>query len=77
MVCPVCAVGGIAYIGSRIFGFPDVVVAFVTGMLATSMAYWGNHIMAKKWKKIKGQLLAINILSGIICLYSLKLIGLW
>ena len=77
MVCPVCAVGGIAYIASRIFGFSDVVVAFVTGMLATSMAYWGNHIMAKKWKKIKGQLLAINILSGIICLYSLKLIGLW
>ena len=77
MVCPVCAVGGIAYIASRIFGFPDVVVAFVTGMLATSMAYWGNHIMAKKWKKRKGQLVAINILSGIICLYSLKLIGLW
>ncbi len=66
MVCPVCAVGGIAYIASRIFRFPDVVVAFMTGMLATSMAYWGNHIMAKKWKKIKGQLLAINILSGII-----------
>ena len=77
MVCPVCAVGGIAYIASRIFGFPDVVVAFMTGMLATSMAYWGNHIMVKKWKKIKGQLLVINILSGIICLYSLKLIGLW
>jgi hypothetical protein len=77
MVCPVCAVGGIVYIASRIFGFPDVVVAFVTGMLATSMAYWGNQIMAKKWKKIKGQLVAINILSGIICLYSLKLIGLW
>ena len=77
MVCPVCAVGGIAYIASRIFGFPDVVVAFVTGMLATSMAYWGNHIISKRWKKIKGQLVAINILSGIICLYSLKLIGLW
>ena len=77
MVCPVCAVGGIAYIASRIFGFPDVVVAFVTGMLATSMAYWGNHIVAKKWKRIKGQLLAINILSGIIFLYSLKLFGFW
>jgi len=75
MVCPVCAVGGIAYIASRIFGFPDV--AFVTGMLATSMAYWGNHIVAKKWKRIKGQLLAINILSGIIFLYSLKLFGFW
>ncbi len=65
MVCPVCAVGGIAYIANRIFGFSDVVVAFAIGMLATSMAYWGNHIMAKKWKKRKGQLVAINILSGI------------
>jgi hypothetical protein len=55
MVCPVCAVGGIAYVASKIFGFPDVVVAFVTGMLVTSMAYWVNHIMAKKWKKRKGQ----------------------
>lgn len=77
MVCPVCAVGGIVYIASRIFGFPDVVVAFVTGMLVTSMAYWVNHIMAKKWKKRKGHVVAINILSEIICLYSLKLIGLW
>ena len=77
MVCPVCVVGGIGFILSRIFGFPDVVVAFVTGMMATSMAYWGNHIVAKRWTKIKGQLVAINILSGIVCLYSLKWIGLW
>ncbi len=77
MVCPVCVVGGIGFILSRIFGFPDVVVAFVTGMMATSMGYWVNHIMAKKWKKRKGQLVAINILSGIVCLYSLKWIGLW
>ena len=77
MVCPVCVVGGIGFILSRIFGFPDVVVAFVIGMMATSMAYWVNHIMAKKWKKRKGQLVAINILSGIVFLYSLKLIGLW
>ena len=76
MVCPVCAVGGIAYIASRIFGFPDVVVAFVTGMLATSW-HIGEIILLKKWKKIKGQLVAMNILSGIICLYSLKLIGFW
>ena len=77
MVCPVCVVGGIGFILSRIFGFPDVVVAFVNGMMATSMAYWGNHIIAKKWKKRRGQLVAINILSGIVCLYSLKWIGLW
>ena len=77
MVCPVCVVGGVGFILSRIFGFPDVVVAFVIGMMATSMAYWVNHLMAKKWKKRKGQLVAINILSGIIFLYSLKLIGLW
>jgi len=77
MVCPVCIVGGIGFILSRIFGFPDVCVAFVVGMLATSMAYWVNHIMSKKWRKIKGQLVALNILSGITFLYSLKLIGLW
>ena len=77
MVCPVCVVGGMGFILSRIFGFPDAVVAFVTGMLSTSMAYWVNHIMTKRWDKIKGQLVAINILSGIVCLYSLKLIGLW
>ncbi len=77
MVCPVCVVGGVGFILSRIFGFPDVVVAFVIGMMATSMAYWVNHIMAKKWKKRKGQLVVINILSGIIFLYSLKFIGLW
>ena len=53
MVCPVCAVGGIAYISSKIFGFPDIVVAFVIGMLATSMAYWVNHIMAKKMEEKK------------------------
>ena len=53
MVCPVCVVGGIGFILSRIFGFPDVIVAFVTGMMATSMAYWVNHIMVKKWKKKK------------------------
>ena len=29
MVCPVCVVGGIGFILSRIFGFPDVIVAFV------------------------------------------------
>jgi hypothetical protein len=77
MVCPVCVVGGIGLILSRIFGFPDSVVAFVTGMLATSTAYWGNHIVTKKWKKRKGQLVALNILSGLVCLYSLKWIGLW
>ena len=77
MVCPVCVVGGVGLILSKVFGLPDVVVAFITGMMATSMAYWGNHIMTKKWKKIKGQLVAINIISGILCLYSLKLVGFW
>ena len=77
MVCPVCVVGGIGFILSRIFGFPDVVVSFVIGMMATSTAYWVNHIMTKRWNKRKGQLVIINILSGIIFLYSLKLIGLW
>ena len=77
MVCPVCVVGGVAYVASNVFGFPDVVVAFITGMLSTSMGYWGNHVIAKKWKKRKGQLVAINILSGILFLYSLKLIGIW
>jgi predicted transporter len=77
MVCPVCVAGGIVFILSRILGLPDVIVVFVTGMLATSTAYWGNHIMAKRWKKRKGQLLVLNILSGIMFLYSLKLIGLW
>ena len=77
VVCPVCVVGGVGLILSKIFGFPDVVVAFITGMLATSMAYWGNHVMIKKWKKVKGQLVVINIISGILCLYSLKLIGVW
>jgi hypothetical protein len=69
--------GGIGFVLSRIFGLPDVIVAFVMGMMATSMAYWGNHIMAKRWEKRKGQLVALNILSGIMFLYSLKLIGLW
>gem|GEM_PF-681858 len=77
MVCPVCVVGGIGFILSRIFGFPDAIVSFVTGMMSTSMAYWVNHIMTKRWKKRKGQLVAINILSGILFLYSLKWIGLW
>jgi uncharacterized protein (DUF983 family) len=77
MVCPVCVVGGLGFILSRIFGFPDVFVAFVVGMLATSMAYWVNHIMGKKWGKKKGQLVVLNILLGITFLYSLKLIGLW
>jgi len=77
MVCPDVCSWGIAYVASKIFGFPDVVVAFVTGMLVTSMAYWVNHIYGEKMEKRKGQVVAINILSGIICLYSLKLIGLW
>jgi len=77
VVCPVCVVGVIGFILSRIFGFPDVVVSFITGMMATSTAYWANHIMAKRWKKRKGQLVAINLFSGIVFLYSLKLIGLW
>jgi hypothetical protein len=77
MVCPVCVVGGIGFILSKIFGFPDAIVAFVNGMLATSMAYWTNHEMAKRWKKRKGQLVVINILFGIVCLYSLKWIGMW
>lgn len=77
MVCPVCVVGGIGFILSRIFGFPDAIVSFVTGMMSTSMAYWVNHIMTKRWKKRKGQLVALNILSGILFLYSLKWIGLW
>ena len=77
MVCPVCVVGGIGFILSRIFGFPDVVVSFVIGMMATSTAYWVNNIMAKRWNKRKGQLVIINIVSGIIFLYSLKFIGLW
>ncbi len=77
MVCPVCVVGGIGFILSRIFGLPDVFVAFVVGMLATSMAYWVDHLMKKRWKKMKGQLVALSILSGILFLYSLKWIGLW
>ncbi len=77
MVCPVCVVGGAGLVLSKIFGFPDIVVAFVNEMLSTSMAYWTNHVMAKRWKKRRGQLVAINILFGIMCLYSLKWIGLW
>jgi hypothetical protein len=77
MVCPVCVVGGIGFILSRIFGFPDAVVSFVTGMMSTSTAYWVNHILTKRWSKRKGQLVVINILSGIMFLYSLKWIGLW
>jgi len=77
MVCPVCVVGGVGYVLCRILGLPEIFVAFVTGMLATSLAYWGNHIMAKRWKKRKGQLVALNVLSGLVGLYSLKLIGLW
>lgn len=77
MVCPVCVVGGIGFILSRIFGLPDVFVAFIVGMLSTSMAYWVNHIMAQRWRKRKGQLVVLNILSGIMFLYSLKWIGLW
>jgi len=77
MVCPVCVVGGAGLILSKVLGLPDIVVAFITGMMATSMAYWGNHIMIKKWKKIRGQLVAINIISGILCLYSLKIFGFW
>ena len=77
MVCPVCVVGGVGLILSRIFGLPYVVVAFITGMLATSTAYWMNHIIAKRWKKINGQLVVLNIVSGIVCLYSLKWMGLW
>jgi hypothetical protein len=77
MVCPVCVVGRVGLILSRILGFPDVVVAFITGMLSTSTAYWMNHIVSKRWQKRTGQLVALNILSGIMCLYSLKWIGLW
>jgi ABC-type iron transport system FetAB permease component len=77
MVCPVCVVGGIGFVLSRIFGFPDAVVSFVTGMMSTSTAYWVNHILTKRWSKRKGQLVVINILSGIMFLYSLKWIGLW
>jgi len=49
-------VGGIGFVLSRVFGLPDVVVAFVIGMLATSMAYWVNHIMAKSGRKEKASL---------------------
>lgn len=77
MVCPVCVVEGTGFILSRIFGFPDAVVSFVTGMMSTSTAYWVNHILTKRWSKRKGQLVVINILSGIMFLYSLKWIGLW
>ena len=77
MVCPVCVVGGVGFILSRVFGLPDVIVAFIVGMLSTSMAYCVNHLMTKRWKKRKGQLVALDILSGILFLYSLKWIGLW
>jgi hypothetical protein len=77
MVCPVCVVGGVGFVLSKIFGFPDVVVAFVNGMLVTSIAYWTNREIVKRWKKRRGQLVAINILLGIMGLYSLKWIGLW
>jgi hypothetical protein len=53
VVCPVCVVGGIGFILSRIFGFPDVVVSFITGMLATSTAYWMNHHHGKKMEEQK------------------------
>jgi len=72
MVCPVCVVGGVGLILSKVFGFPDIVVAFITGMFSTSTAYWMNQIATKRWQKRKGQLVALNILSGIMCLYSLK-----
>ncbi len=51
MVCPVCVVGGVGLILSKVFGFPDIIVAFVTGMMATSMAYWGNHIIDEKMEE--------------------------
>jgi hypothetical protein len=52
---------GVGLIPSRFFGFPDVVVAFIIGMLATSTAYWMKHIVSKRWKKRNGQSVVLNM----------------
>ena len=53
MVCPVCVVGGVGFILSRVFGLPDVIVAFIIGMLATSTGLLGKSYHGTKMEEKK------------------------
>ena len=80
--CPVCVVDGALIIACRFLGIPDVILAFLIGILTMSAAYW-THSYIKAWQKsgnykiYQGQLVVIVLGYSVFTLYVFKRFGLW
>ena len=84
MVCPVCIVDGIVIAACRFFGVPDVVTAFLIGVLTVHLAMI-THRWIKKWRdenELDNRHSAINyymilLIFIVVTLYTLHVVGMW
>lgn len=80
--CPVCVLDGVVILTCRFLGIPDVIMAFLIGILTMSASYW-THSYIKAWqnkynsKIYRGQLVVIVFIFGIFTVYVFKVFGMW
>ena len=75
MVCPVCIVDGIVITACKFFGVPDVITAFLIGLLTAHLA-----ILTHRWiksREYKSNYYVVILLFTVVTLYTLKVAGMW
>lgn len=75
MVCPVCIIDGIVITACRFFGVPDVVTAFLVGVLTVHLA-----MLTHRWiksREYKSNYYVILFIFIAITLYTLYVVGMW
>jgi uncharacterized YccA/Bax inhibitor family protein len=77
MVCPSCVVGGVAVYSCRYLGLPDVITAMVLGMLSVLFAIQTYRYIKSKKATPKFILVFINVMYGLLTIYTMKYFGMW
>ena len=75
MVCPVCIVDGIVITACNFFGVPDVITAFLVGLLTVHLA-----MLTHRWikdRQYKSNYYFVLFLFIVVTLYALKVVGMW
>ncbi|MCK5614930.1 hypothetical protein KAR91_74395 [Candidatus Pacearchaeota archaeon] len=82
MVCPVCIIDGIVITACRFFGVPDVVTAFLVGVLTVHLAMLTHRWIKKHDEGVVDKNYALNyyailFIFIVITLYTLHVVGMW
>ena len=81
MVCPVCVVDGFVIASCRFLGVPDVITAFLIGIITLSLAmvtlkYLKRKLMVET-SAPKGSLLFILAVYSVVTIAAMKYLGMF